>query len=255
MSRNFELLQKLGKEQDLINPVPANGNHSAPAQPPALTAPTAAASDVDQQGLEQINALVQQVFTGPGADAPRTVVFASTEPGTGCSWVCAHVAEVLGSRVAGTVCVIDANLRDPGLHQQFNVENETGLSDALSLLDPIRTFARSLSRPNLWLISAGSAAEGAQTLLTSDRMRLRLTELRAECDFILIDTSAMSVGNDAIGLGSLADGVVMVLKANASRREAARQAVQELQGGKAKVLGAVLNQRSYPIPEKLYNKF
>ena len=80
-------------------------------------------------------------------------------------------------------------------------------------------------------------------------------ELRKEFDFVLIDTAAMSVSNDAISLGSFSDGVVMVLKANASRRETARQAIQDLQGGNARVLGAVLNQRTFPIPDTIYKNF
>jgi protein-tyrosine kinase len=267
MSRNFELLQKLGKEQDLINavptPAPVSSNHaesaaiapaseSVPASTTAIPATDAPASSDSQPAMEEVNSLVQQLFMAAGADAPRTVVFASTEPGSGCTWVCAHVAEVLASRVAGRVCVVDANLRDPGLHKQFGVENQPGLSESLSQLDPIRAFARPLSRPNLWLISSGLAGEAS---LTSDRMRLRIAELRTECDFILIDVAAMSLGNDAVGIGNLSDGVVLVLKANSSRREAARQAVQDLQGGNTKVLGAVLNQRTYPIPPKIYNKF
>ena len=188
----------------------------------------------------------------PGADAPRSVVLASTEPDTGCTWVCARVGEVLASRVAASVCLVDANLIDPGLHLQFGVENKSGLSDALQQLDPVRTFARPLSLPNLWLISSGSATEIAQSLLASDRMRLRITELRSEFDFVLIDAPALSISNSAVGLGSVSDGVLMVLKANASRRQTAVQAVQDFQAGNAKVLGAVLNQRTFPIPEKIY---
>jgi Mrp family chromosome partitioning ATPase len=86
-------------------------------------------------------------------------------------------------------------------------------------------------------------------------MRLRIAELRSEFDFLLIDGSAMNLGNEAIGLGSMSDGVVLVLKANASRKQSARQAIQELQGGKAKVLGAVLNQRKFPIPQAIYKFF
>jgi protein-tyrosine kinase len=253
MSRNFELLQKLGKERELLHPVPADVRPKEPAPSEQVAAPASSPSAVIQPGLEEINALAQQVFLAPGAEAPRTVVFTSTEPGTGCTWVCAHLGEVLARRVAGSVCLLDANLREPGLHQQFGVENHNGISDALVQLDPIRTFARALSLPNLWLISSGSVGENADQL-ASDRMRLRLTELRAEFDYVLIDTSAMSVANDAIGLGSISDGVVMVLKANASRRETARQAIQDLQNGKAKVLGAVLNYRTFPIPDAIYKK-
>jgi Mrp family chromosome partitioning ATPase len=47
---------------------------------------------------------------------------------------------------------------------------------------------------------------------------------------------------------------VLVLKANSTRKDRARNAVRDLQAAKVKVLGAVLNQRTFPIPDKLYNK-
>jgi Mrp family chromosome partitioning ATPase len=46
----------------------------------------------------------------------------------------------------------------------------------------------------------------------------------------------------------------MVLKANSSRRQTARQTVEELQAGNVKVLGAVLNQRTFPIPDAIYKR-
>ena len=250
MSRNFELLQKLGKEQELMGTLPVEPGPSNSAAAAAFAAPAVP----PKPGLEEINGIVQQVFLMPAADAPRVVVFAGTEPGTGVTWVAAHVAEALAGRVAASVCIVDANLRAPGLHQQMGVENQAGLADALLRPDPIRGFARQLSPENLWLISAGSAAENQQGMLASDRMRLRIQELRSEFDFVLVDTPSLGKSNAAIGLGSLSDGVVLVLKANASRRESATQAVEDFQAGNAKVLGAVLNQRTYPIPGKIYKK-
>ena len=251
MSRNFELLQKLGKEQELLGSVPVEpSSRAAIAAAPALAAP----ATPPQPGLEEINGIVQQVFLMPAADAPRVVVFAGTEPGTGVTWVTARVAEALASRVAASVCLVDANLRAPGLHQQMGSENQVGLADALVIPDPIRNFTRQLTPSNLWLISAGSNVESQQGQLAGDRMRLRVQELRSEFDFILIDTTSLAASNAAIGLGALSDGVVLVLKANSSRRESATQAVADFQSGKAKVLGAVLNQRKYPIPNKIYKK-
>ena len=251
MSKNFELLQKLGKDQALLGSVDGKRQEVFAERVSPIPGPSAEASE---PGLEEVNALAQQIFLTSAADAPRIVAFASTEAGSGCSWVCTHLGEVLASRVAGSVCLVDANLRDPSLHQHFGCDNGNGISDALITVDPIRTFARSVSIPNLWLISAGSKGEESQSLLSSDRMRLRIAELRREFDYVLIDTAAMSICNDAIGVGCLSDGVVMVLKANASRRETARQAIQDLQSGKAKVLGAVLNQRTFPIPDSIYKK-
>ncbi len=254
MSKNFELLQKLGKEQDLLNS-PASGNgHSVltPGGEAAVASPASPAAV--KPGLEEINSFVQQVFLLAGGNVPRTIVFTSTEPGTGCSWVVAHTAEVLAGRIAGSVCVVDANLRDPGLHPQFGMENGPGLAEALQQLDPVRTLVRASALPNLFVMTAGSALEASQPLIVSDRMRMRVNELRSEFDFVLIDASAMNLAGDAISLGSISDGVVLVLKANASRKQTARQAVADLQQGKAKVLGAVLNQRQFPIPEALYKR-
>jgi protein-tyrosine kinase len=246
MSKNFELLQKLGKEDLLNAPTTAgNGNGISPAEVIAV-APV-------KPGLEEIHSFVQQVFLIAGT-VPRSVVFTSTEPGTGCSWVTAHTAEVLAGRIAGSVCVVDANLRDPGLHLQFEMENGPGLSEALQDADSIRNLLRPTSLPNLFVITAGRSTPETQGLVASDRMRMRIHELRSEFDFVLMDAPAVSVAGDAVSAGSASDGVVLVLKANASRKESARQAVQGSQAGNAKVLGAVLNQRQFPIPEALYKR-
>jgi Mrp family chromosome partitioning ATPase len=85
-------------------------------------------------------------------------------------------------------------------------------------------------------------------------MRLRLAELRQYFEYVLIDAPALSLGRDSIVLGRAAEGVILVLKANSSRREAARKAVQDLQNAGVRILGAVLNQRTFPIPQVIYDK-
>jgi capsular exopolysaccharide synthesis family protein len=253
MSRNFELLQKIGREQSLYATTTAE-EPIREMEPPPVVVPVGSRLQIDGAELEEITKLVQRVFLMPGNDSPRTVVFSGAEPGNGCSWVCARVAEVLASQVSGSVCLVDANLRNPGLNEQFAVENHHGLTDALREREPIRSFAQPLSCPRLWLVTSGSAAEDGQSLLSSDRMRLRMTELRAEFDYVLVDTPAISASNDATVLGSSTDGLVMVLKANSSRRESARTAIQDLRAAKVRVLGAVLNQRTFPIPQSIYEK-
>jgi Mrp family chromosome partitioning ATPase len=161
---------------------------------------------------------------------------------------------LLASQVTGSVCLVDANLQSPTLHEQFGVANHHGLSDSLRQSGSIRGYISQLSRRNLALVSCGSDARDAQGMVTSDRMRMRLSELRSEFDYVLIDCPSVSVSNEAISLGSAADGVVLVLKANATRKDRARGAVRDLQAAKVKVLGAVLNQRTFPIPDKIYNK-
>src|SRR5580698_7309887 len=252
MSRNFELLQQISKEQDIFaSPAPTGEVVEVFEEAPG---PLPVPAQLDKPGIEEVKTLVQRVFMMPGGQAPHTVVFAGTESGNGCSWICARSAEALASQISGSVCLVDANMRAPGLHDQFGIPNHHGLSDALLHNEPMNTFVTWLSLPNLAIVSCGSAADGVQGLLTSNRMRSRLKELRASFDFVLIDTAATNSSNEAIVLGAVSDGAILVLKANSSRKETVRNAVREFQTANVRVLGAVLNQRTFPIPSAIYNK-
>jgi len=275
MSRNFELLQNIGKEQEYFQPErvrtepvetaeprPMPELHPLPAEIAAAVAPAPAQEqaseplkfEMESSQLAELSKLVERIFLLPGSEYNHTVVFTSTDSGSGCSWICARVAELLASQVTGSVCVVDANLQSPTLHEQFGVSNHHGLSDALQNPGTIRGYVSQLSRRNLALVSCGSELEAGQRLMASDRMRMRLSELRSEFDYVLIDCPAVSVSNVALSLGTAADGLVLVLKANETRKDRARNAVRDLQNAKVKVLGAVLNQRTFPIPEKIWNK-
>jgi len=204
---------------------------------------------------EEIAKLALNLFLLPGAQNPRHVVFAGIESGAGCSWMCARVGEVLASQISGSVCVVDCNLRSPGLHEQFGVDNHFGLSDSLLQSNPVHQYVQQLSRKNLWLLSCGSATEDWHEKVASDRLEFRLKELRAAFDYVLMDVAPINVCRDGVVFGSAADGIVLVLKANSTRREATQKALQELKTANIRTLGAVLNQRTFPIPERIYHWF
>ena len=263
MSKNFELLQRLSKDQEMfdtgteVSPLPPLQVALQPLQRESEGKPLELQPlklEMEEKQRDEVMKFVQQVFLMPGAEAPRTVVLTATEPGNGCSWICCRAAEILASQVKGPICVVDANLRSPRLHQYFGVENHHGLSDALKATESIRNFVSRLGRQNLWLLSCGANATKSNSLLTSDPMRIRLAELRQYFEYVLVDAPPLSVGSEAMALGRSAEGVILVLKANASRRDSVRKAVQDLQYAGVRVLGAVLNQRTYPIPEVIYTK-
>jgi capsular exopolysaccharide synthesis family protein len=260
MSRNFELLQKLGKEQDmfLTDAEPIAAPEPVEFQPVEINPPQLemqpAQLEMQPAQKDELTKLVQRLFLATGAETSRVVVVASMEAGSGSSWICARMAETLASQISASVCVVDANLGAPSLHQQFQVENHHGLSDALRDAGPVRQFVGRVRRENLWLLSCGADSSSWQSLVGSDRMKMRIAELRQEFDYVLIDAPALNTSNDAVMLGCAADGVAVVLKANSSRRETARKAMHELERAKIKVLGAVLNQRTFPIPQGIYDR-
>jgi Mrp family chromosome partitioning ATPase len=85
-------------------------------------------------------------------------------------------------------------------------------------------------------------------------LRVRLAELRKEFDYILIDVPPINQYSDALALGQITDGLVLVVEANSTRKESALKAIESLRGARVDILGAVLNKRTLPIPESLYRR-
>ncbi len=187
-------------------------------------------------------------------EPPRAVAFAGVDHGNGCSRICVRVAETLARNIRGSVCLVEANLRSPALPEMFGTTNHHGLTDALLQEGPIRSFAKPVRGDRLWLLSCGSLAADSSNLLNSERLKARFAELRKEFDFVLIDAPPLTPYADAIALAQLTDGFVLVLEANSTRREAALKVAENLRASRIQVLGAVLNKRTFPIPELLYSK-
>lgn len=256
MSKNFELMQEAGRRRPEVasTPMPqkvvslgvSDGNDHRNEATRAL--------NLDELAQEETQKLVQRVFLLQASEPSRTVIFAGIDHGNGCSRTCARAAQVLAANVVGRVCLVDANLRSPSLPEFFGMTNHHGLTDSLLHDGPILSFAKQIGTGNLWLLSCGSLASDSANLLNSNRLKTRLDEMRNEFDYVLIDAPPLSQYADAVALGRLADGIVFVLEANSTRRESAIKVIENLRASQVQILGAVLNKRSYPIPESLYQR-
>ena len=69
-----------------------------------------------------------------------------------------------------------------------------------------------------------------------------------------LDDLALGIRADAVAIGQLTDGLVLVREAGTTRRESAQAVAANLRLSKVPILGAVLNKRTYPIPESIYKR-
>jgi len=200
---------------------------------------------------EEIKLIDNLFFTH---DAQRmTVAFTAPERWSGCSWLVARIAQRLASRVDGSVCAVDANLHWPSLHSVFGIQNERGLVQAAMQPDePVRNFAVRILDTNLWVIPSGGPFADSTVILSSEEMKSRMAELAREFDYVLIDTPAMKPSADSSAIGRMTDGMVLVIAADASKRDIAVNTKMLLDSANIPILGAVLNRRTFPIPDKIY---
>lgn len=246
MSRNFDLMQEIERDQAF-----RSGRVLDPIFPSSDEKPNPENRRLkDDQALR----LVQQIFPQPPQHSPRMVVFAGVDHGNGCTQIATSVAETLAGNAPGAVCLVEANFHSPALPGILGTNNYHGLTDALLEKGPIRSFIKPVCDDKLWLLSSGPVAADSPSLLASQRMSERFAELREEFDFVIVDAPPLKRYGDAIALAQLSDGIVLVLEANATRRETALAVTEGLRSSGIKIIGAVLNKRTFPIPEGIYSR-
>lgn len=139
------------------------------------------------------------------------------------------------------VLVIDCDLRRPKIARLMQLNAKVGLSNLL--MDPkLRKDAIVPSGvDNLDVLLSGSIPPNPSELLGSPRMQGLLQELRESYDYIFLDSPPVNMVTDAVVLAPESDGVLFLVRANRSERGAVVHAVRQLEYGKTKILGFVLN--------------
>lgn len=266
MSKNFELLQQLHIDVDtgVLPPfMPADSSYRGGAE--EMRKPVFEDRDKraaigqallhvpnNRPAQEEALKLVHSVFLSQGSSPRRVVVFAAIDSGNGCSQICALSAKALSASVRTSVCLVDANFRNSDKPSSYSVSSPIGLVDALCKPGPIHEFTMCAGPSNLALLPRGTITRESAGFLNSRSMKTRIEDLRSEYAYVLIDAPPLNSYSDAATLGQLTDGIVLILEANSTRRGSALKIVEHLHTGEVTVLGAVLNKRTFPIPEAIY---
>ena len=210
-------------------------------------------SDLETLRYREQVKLVQRIFPINAQSTPQLVLFSSLESEAAACSIAARTAEILAERAEGPVCVVDANFRAPLVHRYFDVQNCKGLSESLCEPGPVQDFALHLSKSDLWVMPTGCAAARLAGPETSKCVSSRMMELRTLFKHIVVNCPLFLERLPALQ-SFAADGMVLIVEANATRRETVREVMEELQIAGARVLGVVLNNRTFPIPDAIYHK-
>jgi Mrp family chromosome partitioning ATPase len=91
-------------------------------------------------------------------------------------------------------------------------------------------------------------------LLTVPALQGVVTSLHSQFDWVILDGPPVTTYPDASNLAVVADGAILVLRAERTRSEVAERAMKVLNEAGVALLGGVLNRRRYHIPEFIYRR-
>lgn len=187
---------------------------------------------------EQYRRLAASLHHAQAALGTKVVMIASAVSGEGKTLTASNLALTFSESYQRSVLLIDGDLRKPGLHSVFGVDNTFGLSDGLTSPAERKLPVQRVS-PRLAILTAGLASADPMAGLTSDRMQRIIDEAREGFDWVFIDTPPVAFLSDANLLAHMVDSAVLVVKAGTTSFEMVQRAIDAI--GRDRTVGVVLN--------------
>ncbi len=194
--------------------------------------------------FETFRRLRTPILYPASGNLPKTILVTSVATHEGKGFVCANLGIALAQSMENYALMLDCDLRRPSLAQLFGLPNDAGLVDHLQDNIDLSLLIRKTGQAKLSLIPSGKPPRNPSELLDSSRMVALINELaeRYQDRIILFDSPPNIIASETTTLAKHVDGVILVVRYGASKREQVKKFVDTI--GPDKVLGLVFN--AYP---------
>ena len=169
----------------------------------------------------------------------KVIVVTSSEPGEGKSTTAGNLALSI-AQGDKKVALVDCDLRKPSIHKKFGLSNTAGLSDVIVGKEDISIVGHRYNE-NLTVLTSGKIPPNPSEMLASKSMKALIDALKSVFDCVILDTPPVQAVTDAQILSTRADGTLLVVRAEKTKKESVLNSVNLLKKVNANIIGTVLN--------------
>jgi capsular exopolysaccharide synthesis family protein len=169
---------------------------------------------------------------------PRVIVVTSSMPKEGKTTTAINIALAL-AEAEHNVVLVDGDMRRPMLDKHLNLVGQAGFSTVLSGAATLSEVLQKTKFPRLTVLTSGAVPPNPSELLGSLAAQKVLGELRANFDYVIVDSSPLLAVTDAAILAANSDGALIIARFGQTKREHLAHAVGNLEDVGAPLLGAL----------------
>lgn len=178
----------------------------------------------------------------------KTVLITSSLPGEGKSSTATNLAIAL-AQAGKSVCLVDADLRRPMLHEYLGLDKNAGLTTVLVGASDLDSVLQPWGDDTLFVLTSGQIPPNPSEMLGSEAMKKIIQELQQSFDAVIVDAPPLLPVTDAAVLSQHVGGVVMVVGSHKLRSHHLEKSLGALELVSARVLGIVLNRLPVKGPD------
>jgi len=181
----------------------------------------------------------------------KTIIIASPVQRELNSTIVPNLGFLFSKQLHHTTLVVDCNIKNPSYHNLFGIKLNPGLANLIeeSSLD----LAQKID-VDLYALSAGSSTINPNTLIEKLNINELFREIKNDYEVVLFDCTNIKNFNELIRLSQYADGVIIVVNEGRDRKLVVKSAIAPLKLNKVNIIGGVMNNRTFRIPEVIYKR-
>jgi protein-tyrosine kinase len=175
-----------------------------------------------------------------GPKVKRALAIISPDSGDGKTYFCANLAVAL-AQLGGRTLVVDADFRNPRLHEVFGVESGAGIAGLLSGRPGDKVIKPVAAVSNLFVLPVGIRPPNPLELLEGPTFGMLMHEVVGKFDHVVVDTAAAQHGADAIVVAARCGAALIVARRHQAKVDALQILVQSVSSTRAQLAGVIMN--------------
>ncbi|MGM8212327.1 CpsD/CapB family tyrosine-protein kinase [Virgibacillus sp. W0430] len=199
-------------------------------------------SNADSLIADQFRMIRANIKFLPGKRENRIFLITSASKGEGKSTIVANLAVSMAQQKE-KILLIDANLREPVIHDFFDISNDKGITDILTNKMDFEDVVYKTGIGKLDLLTSGSTLFNPAELLGNERMSQLLTKVEGMYNIVLIDSPTILDVTETRVLANECDGVILVIHRKKTTKEKVTEARRVLELSQANLSGSIMNDK------------